>query len=474
MIRHIKNKNNKNPKKVRRVLTHKNKGNIASLLLGQMFLMVVIIYAVFNMKLSLLNTVFNYIDDSLTTSLLGGALVNVEDYGKSHQLIIYSEDAYTDIAGNNQYNGWTKTEADILLSEMNIGSNVSLNYSDLSHKKGLNINRRRGEAVAGGTKWNKDAYLRRSLSAFTQNLKYNTTNGKTGEKENLNILADKNSTIELQNSNNMYISSDLLKNTFLGAYIISQGNKKDIEITRFDIYNLYKANLAEKHVYQSEFFTVTGKNSLNWNTIGGYKMDNEDNFKTVFEPKGSSVSSEAMIEYDRKHQNWLRDKAVADAATATTPTQSLICYTDAEVTYQGDYDNSKVKFDYFYSSDGKRFNSSSGALVNADKVVAGQEAPISGYSIYSYKSSNSEFNYSGGTTYAYKDETATTSSNGAKSSIVIQDGKMDGASIKNTSLYAEITFDISIFPSGWDNIWGDLATKRVTVARLIDIELKNK
>lgn len=478
MTRHIKYNKEQNPNKIkqsksirRKIITAKNKGNLTSLILGQMFLLLIIIYALFNFRLSLLNTMFNYIDDSLTTSLLGGALVNIEEYGKSHQLTIYSNDAYTS-APTNSYSGWTKAEADILLSELTMGSDVLLKYEDLEHKKVLNIERRKGNTIAGGTEWNKDEYLRRSLSAFTQNLKYNTTNGKTGETEKLNILQDSSdTTIQLQNSNNMYISSDLLKNTFLGNYIISQNNGKDIEITRFDIYNLYKANLAEKHVYQSDFFTVTGKKNADgtdeviWKTINSHTINTEENFKAVFEPTGPATS-DAMIAYSQKYKKWKRDKGVVDSR------QPLICYIDTGVTYQGKYDSSKVKFDYFYSSSGNRFAQTDEPLTNADKVVAGQEAPISGYSIYSYKSSNSEYNYSGGTTYSYKDETATISGTGAKSSIQISGGKMSGASIKNTSLYAEITFEMDIFPNGWINKWGDLDTKKVTVSRLIDIELK--
>ena len=73
-------------------ITWKSKGNITSLIFGQMFLLILIIWCLFNFRLIMLNASFNYIDDALTNSILGGALVNVEEYGLSNQLIIYDSD----------------------------------------------------------------------------------------------------------------------------------------------------------------------------------------------------------------------------------------------------------------------------------------------------------------------------------------------------------------------------------------------
>ena len=75
---------------LRKVLLKKNNGNVTSLLIGQMFMLILLIYCLFNFRLTMLNAVFNYIDDSVTSSILGGALVNVEEYGKSNQLIIHN------------------------------------------------------------------------------------------------------------------------------------------------------------------------------------------------------------------------------------------------------------------------------------------------------------------------------------------------------------------------------------------------
>ena len=129
---------------LKKVILKKNSGNVTSLLIGQMLMLVLIIYCLFNFRLTMLNAVFNYIDDSLITSLLGGALVNVEEYGKSNQLVIHNNDRYekTNTGTKADTQGWEEWEAAILLSELNYGSDITLTFKELEPKEVLSISNR--------------------------------------------------------------------------------------------------------------------------------------------------------------------------------------------------------------------------------------------------------------------------------------------------------------------------------------------
>ena len=143
-------------------------------------------------------------------------------------------------------------------------------------------------------------------------------------------------------------------------------------------------------------------------------------------------------------------------------------YTNTQTTYQGKYKESKVPFKYFFS-EGNNFDLSEQdwATSNADRITDDEKAPIVGYYLYSYKSGNSEYGYTVGSTGGYHTEDDSTVSD-----ITIQGGKMDGTKIENTALYVEITFTVETFPSFVTLSELDTTGKQtVTIARLIDIEL---
>jgi hypothetical protein len=60
------------------------------------------------------------------------------------------------------------------------------------------------------------------------------------------------------------------------------------------------------------------------------------------------------------------------------------------------------------------------------------------------------------------------------SPIKISGGRLDGTVIDDTAIYVEITFTVRTFPGfgGFSDIQAD-GTQRVTVSRLIDIELND-
>lgn len=470
---------------LKKIVIKKNKGNVTSLIIGQMFMLVLIIWCMFNFRLSMLNTLFNYIDDSLTSSLLGGALVNVEEYGKSNQLIIHNNDVYKDISGT--YNGWEKWEADILLSELNYGSDITLSYSELEPKQTLDLENRNSKTTYrdSSTEWYKDYYLRKSISAFLGNMYYNTSNGRVTSNENVeNILDDVNLDGALANGK-LIIPKSVIAGTFLEDYIVG-----DIEVTRFDIYNVYKANLAKKHVYKSEFFTVPDngnragivykqtKSVVNPYDDETYTLDTQENFDKVYLPSQYFVDgtenenySRQLEDYDRLLARYTHDLEILASG------QSLVCYTNTKTSYQGEYDSSKIPFNYFFCNAGSNnFNITSTS--NARKINSKERAPIVGYSVYSYRNNYMsdvnngqarQYVYSPGTTLSYN---STVIEGTDTNKIKITDGAMAGAEIENTSMYVELTFTVRTFPKMTTGIqMEEGVTQTVTVARLIDIEL---
>lgn len=64
----------------RNILLNKKDGNVTSLLAGLMFLMIIIILAMFNFRVTMISEVFYNIDDSLTASALGASTPNSYAY----------------------------------------------------------------------------------------------------------------------------------------------------------------------------------------------------------------------------------------------------------------------------------------------------------------------------------------------------------------------------------------------------------
>lgn len=488
---------------IRSIIIKKSKGNSTSLIISQLFLFVLLIWCLFNYRLIMLNATFNYIDDSLVGSLLGSALVNVEEYGKSNQLIIHNGDHYVNKSGNESTNGWEPWEAEILVSELNYGSDITLSPTDLEPKKVLDEN-----SWQSSTK-NKDStelkhfslddYYTRSLSAFIGNLNYNLSNGLYNSNINVdNNLSNVQADVAIANVDSpvgpMVINKSALGKSFLGAYIDG-----DILISRFEIYNIYRANLAEKHVYHSEYmdYTVNGAsqdtpdNSATAVTWDLEEPDTEDEFKNKYMPceyllrdgyvrtignnpfsnpsanykkdnNGNYIENEnyaaEMEIYQRDKKRWEKDLAYYKSG------KSLIMYTNTETTYLGQYNPDKVGFKYFFSS-GNDFNPIHwNSTTSTARAITNKElAPIVRWTKYSFTPST------GGTITPHN---CTSDGSASTYEIKIEGGKLDGVKIKNTAVYVELTFKVKTFPImtgiGLNSTEG--ASQTVTVARLIDIE----
>lgn len=509
--------------KIQKLITIKNKGNITSMIIGQMFILLIIIICLFNFKMYILNALFNNIDDALTSSLLAGAIVNVEEYGKSNQLIIHNGDAYN--KGN-----WSEIEGAILLSELEYGSDIQLDKSVLDKKKTININSR-GTATLSERKekdddeikdWYSDENLRKSIESIVNTLKYNISNGAINSSDTINNITN-------DTASKMTLGRDIVNKFIAGGYIV--GN---IEVTRLDIYNVYKAELAERHVYLSEYMTYNTADKKEATTISWSGPSSENGFKGKYEPcayevnsgwePGGSKRTEVtdinnipadktkkeeiykivdgdLVEnenYAREYENYLRklakfkkDKDFWDNYGNKYHGLGSVCYINTHTTYQGNYDSNRVPYKYFYAkgnnfipTDGVYGNDARPIKTNIDGTGKGEKAPIVGYSVFSYKNGyKGKYNASYDTTAVMYDSTPSIKieykdiPNGTDS-IPLNSSKMSGAEIENTSLYIELTFTVTTFPkmANEDPKAKDLNTipgeeKTVTVARLIDIDL---
>lgn len=483
--------------KFKKVITHKNSGNTTSLLIGQMFIFILIILSMFNFRSMMLNAVFNYIDDALTTSCLAAALVNVEEYGKSNQLIIHDNDEYKEVtkeAGRDS--SWTPVEADILLSKLNYGSDITLTESDLDPKRVLDV-----ESRFNPSDDTNDLYLRRAISAFAYCMNYNLSNGNCNMSPYPNpsesgMLSNVSPDGGMLRSGVNKISlSDVLSKSFLGNYIVT-----DIEVSRFDIYSIYRQNLAQKHIYASQYMSYNGKK---YSDLDDYYIQNNDitilwtepatneqQFENLYKPHTyklkddikrsidrkiteADYSTEVNTDYAKELVKYKRDLARFKKDRQVYDSKNLICYTDAQVTYQGPYNKidhtvdadkeNRARYSYFFNDPGERVT-----LTNPDKCKIGEEAPISCWTMYSFTKDGIHQNVN------------FESKNDGSKPIISSSTKFNNQEISNSAVYVELTFTIRVFPKVIGNTLslyentntdGDGTCKRVKVARLIDIEL---
>lgn len=424
---------------LKKFLTLKAKGNITSLIFGQMFILLLTIWCLFSFRLTMLNASFNYIDDALTNSILGGALVNVEEYGLSNQLIIYDSDNLNEVQGNTLIRGWEQWEADILLSEYNEGNDFGMyyTYDVLEWKQEVDTLSRSDTNEAY-----LDYFLRQSVSAFSGNFNYNITNGKYNSNIDVETkIPSLNKSVDLNKA--LTVTIDEINDTFLNGYVSS-----DVTVSRFEIYNVYKRTFAQKHYYKSEYISWNG-NTPTWI---GPKTDAE--FETYF----SNIANNAELngfdgieinEYKAHVKNiWAKD---LQAFNERASSGKLILFTDTGITYQGPYSDELYGFDYLY------VNSST-----ADLITEGEKADATGYSVYRYLDNGDTYS----TQYKYTEFPSL-----INNKIVIEDGTMAGVEIENTSLYIELTFKVKTFPGSLDSVAPE---KEVTVSRLIDIEIASE
>lgn len=496
---------------IKKLILHKNNGNTTSLVIGQGFLFLMIVFCLFSFRLIMINTLFNYVDDGLTSSVLAAALVNVPEYGKSNQLIIHDDDKYIDTTHNAEYQGWNKIEADILLSELNYGSDITLKYDELDHKQTLDYDCRDHDAD-NTTKDMEDEYLCRSVSAFTSAMTHNLSNGLAHSTHSAeNPVTNTSSLGGLKTGGVLAIDKNsIIDKSFLGSYITS-----DIEVNRMEIISVYREHLALRHLYASEYmlYSVGGKTRVKYDELDQKTInklstvniewnpdapEDETQFENLYKPHpyvlnddvtrsktrvitdadykvvgGLKVENESyasnMEWYKRKLAKFKKDRA------KFTSGESLVCYTDTQVTYQGEYedatggygDKDTSMFHYFFADSSGKIPREQDALTNAMSVEDGKttegKAPIDYWSVYCYDGTTTHFKgHDVNSADFIQPEIGTV---GATSI-------MKGTPVENSAIYVELTFTIKTFPTmtgvGFNTLEN---TRKVQVVRLIDIEL---
>lgn len=320
------------------ILLNKKEGNISSLLAGLMFLMVVIIIVMFNFRVTMLSEVFYNIDDSLTASTLGASTPNADAYMSSTtypeqgQLIL--QDA---VAGSSAYvnykqgnvSGVVYNEQRVVMSELN--------------SKFINNGRHDAASLtnASNVKTTSDAAALTRLgftygtvtgNEFNSYINYKKSNRKISSTDDytLKVVNDLLSTTytnftqstvaaprlsSLNNvsylKNNFCIGKDsVLNKAFLGNYLNS-----DINITRLEIYNVFRYTLAKRHVYASPYMTysVTALDGYTWHgyTWDGYSLNGAASGKPKLNVYNSGDGSEF------KASNAIRDMVNATSIGST-------------------------------------------------------------------------------------------------------------------------------------------------------------
>ena len=443
-------------KKIRKLVLNKYNGNVTSLFSGQMFMLVFLIWCLFSFRLTMLKTVFYYIDDALTSSTLGSALINIEEYGKSNQVLLNDNEKYNAVTTNASTHGWTSKEAAILLSEYNAGSDLILGPDILPMKTTYSKDNRIKNSLEYDYKYDK--YLIQSISALLGNFAYNSTNGTGKAVGDINVenkLSNVGPTVV--NKNQMTFSDELFKNTLLGNFIDG-----GITLSRVDIYTVYNQTLAEMKTYKSAYFdTIVNDDLTAYAQWKSGMPTTPDEFDAMYKPTDTTAEDYGAKYdlYEIKRQIFMNDYNAAQSG-------NLICFIDTHTTYQNKTPISNLPYKYYYLTDSKLpVNQTTELLkpysipISVDDNTKYEEPIKTGYSLYSLDCSG------GGTS---TDFTYTELQPNAQE-IKIPDGrKMAGTDIKQSAIYTEINFKVKTFPGDLGEIMG---TKEATLARLIDIEL---
>lgn len=296
---------NKNCSK-KSIILNKKDGNITSLISGLMFLILVIILIMFNFRVNMLSEVFYNIDDALTASTLGAATPNTDAYMHSYlrdelgnvineypeQGQIVLQDTTLDSSSlvsykqGEMHDGKYWNEQVVVVSELNSNliNNGRYDAGSVSDVSNIYTSPSSNDKRIGYS----NEYTSSSEFENYTNFKINNrtiTNNDNFALQSINTLLNLTYTnltqslsapkvISLKNvADNFCIKKDsVLDYTFLGDYLSS-----DINLTRLEMYNLYRYTLAERHVYASPYMTYTVAidgiplgNNYTWD---GYNMD---------------------------------------------------------------------------------------------------------------------------------------------------------------------------------------------------------
>lgn len=279
---------------LKKSILNKKEGNITSLIVGLLFLIIVIILIMFNFRVTILSEVFYNIDDALTASTLGASVPNPNAYNYSNKYpekgnLIF-QDALTDSTYVNYTQGdlgWSN-EQRIVMSELNsdLINNGRHDAAKLSNPNNIKYMEDAAELKRIGytNLVNNDEYSSYTLYKEENRSKIddeysikviNNLLGSTYTNLTQNTVDAPvfNSSSDLDNV--FCINKDsVVDKTFLGSYLSS-----DMDITRIELYNIYRYTLAKRHVYASPYmiYKVNGVDGYTWD---GYSLYGVKSSKT--------------------------------------------------------------------------------------------------------------------------------------------------------------------------------------------------
>lgn len=351
----------------RKILLSKNNGNISSFIYGIAFLTLVAVWMLFSYRLILINAMFDFIDDSLTSSTLAMAVIDIDEYGRSNQLIIHEQDTYNEkkyTENTSSYGTDTSGEAGILLSYLNKNSSILSTIETLPSKEITNFDNRKA--------YTSDSYLINSVSLGINSLASNFTNGNSptfnlsGLGTNLKSVDTANYTAKVHKTTgnnassfgttgNLAISYDnILNNSFLKNFVVS-----DMEISNISIYNVYRANLAELKTYQynTNWFNVEYNDDKIKSVTPAYVYQDEhaaalnsdgDTFKAGVQ--GATLDSVSNFIYVKEPSKliWTSSKPADDLIIGYYPNETSPTLWQIENTNYGkEYQNYKIELTQF-------------------------------------------------------------------------------------------------------------------------------
>lgn len=249
----------------KKVLLNKHEGNVTSLISGLMIMTIIIIILMFNYRVMMLSEVLYNIEDAVTAAALGGATPNYNEYTTSTsyptggQLVMHAPTTSTTTTYNS-------TEQVVSNSEAASGSIQGGFYNSTSSVTGPTVK-------SFGLPSGYSSYVQYKSDIRTISVSDVTTLATINNVSNLMYSNITNSTVGASRvsatnnssaiANAMTVSKqNVVNKSFLGSYTSS-----NIDVTRMEVYNIYRYTLARRHVYASPFFTYTV------NGVGGYTWD---------------------------------------------------------------------------------------------------------------------------------------------------------------------------------------------------------
>lgn len=498
--------------KIKQLKMNKQQGSANIIILGIITISFIVILLIFNFRVNILSETIYTIDDSMTASVLGSALPELDASSK----VKYGHLEIQNIK-DYEFTSYERFEKSILASEINsifidgnsktyraegMTSYTSIttadNFSALEAQGVVKINESR--RVENLKITDTDSTIKTFMSNFSKLVNSNITNGGNDNRVVNNFL----SVDEVRNLLTVTKSGNL-SNTFYNNLITD-----NIQVSKVELYNLHKRNIAKRHTYTSPYFrynisggvgrdgtpinytnldyktyktyenTNDGEVTIIWDTsvvqpydnsaswvYGGTLTENERQFSAYINSKYPTVetptnipagiegmTNESFTQYYILRYFWQLD-SIAYNNRNTSP---LVCYEDMGVTYESDWNSAanpyKYTYCFFWSGDSRTAIKITSSLLTDDS--GRKVAPSEYYSKYTFDANNgTKIEILNGQPVAAK---------------YISNTKSTSITLYSTSVYIEYQYSLSTFPNGGNILRvEDFGVQKVKQSKLVSV-----